>query len=136
LNYKYQKKERVFVIDFSQVGGVILYVNDIDQAIVFYTNVLGLEVEHYEPEYVTLKTKGVKVNLHLAENPPGPRLADSVKLPQVYFQVEDIEGALLHLQQENVRITRGITKYEPSTFVFNFLDPFGNSLACESETKH
>lgn len=124
------------MVDFSQLGGVILYVNDMEQALVFYAQVLGFEVEHFEPSYVTLKTQGVKLNLHLAENPPGPRLGETIKLPQVYFRVEDIEGAYNHLRKEKVQITRGIVKYEPSTFVFNFLDPFGNSLACESETKH
>lgn len=122
--------------DFSQVGGIILYVNDMEQALVFYSQVLGIEVEHFEPNYVLLKTQGVKVSLHLAENIPGPHLGETVKLPQVYFRVEDIEGAFNHLQKERVKITRGIVKYEPSTFVFNFLDPFGNSLACESVTKH
>ena len=79
--------------DFSQVGGIILYVNDMEQALVFYSQVLGIEVEHFEPNYVLLKTQSVKVSLHLAENIPGPHLGETVKLPQVYFRVEDIEGA-------------------------------------------
>ncbi|MFX1492200.1 MAG: VOC family protein, partial [Promethearchaeota archaeon] len=62
------------MIDFSHLSGVILYVRDMERALAFYTQVLGLEVEIFEPTFVTLKTKPVKLHLHLAENPPGPRI--------------------------------------------------------------
>ena len=122
--------------DFSHLGGVILYVRDMERALVFYTQVLGLEVEIFEPTFVTLKTKPIKLHLHLAENPPGPRIGKSIKIPQVYFKVDDIEATFQYLQKSKIQFTRGIFEYNSSTFVFNFLDPDGNPLGCESHTRH
>ena len=122
--------------DFSQIGGIILYVKDIERALVFYSQVLGLEVEEFDSSFVTLRTKGVPIHLHLADNPPGPRLCETVKIPQVYFHVDNIDAAFDHLQQHNITITSGIFEYDATTFVFNFLDNDGNVLGVKSETRH
>ena len=123
-------------MDFSQVGGIILYVKNLEKALVFYTQTLGLEVEEFDSSFVTLKTKGVPLHLHLADNPPGGRLFETVKIPQVYFYVDNIDAAFDHLQQSKVTITRDIYEYDATTFVFNFLDYDGNVLGVKSETRH
>ena len=124
------------MVDFSQVGGIILYVKNIEKALVFYTKVLGLEIEEFDSSFVTLKTKGVPLHLHLADNPPRARLHETVKIPQVYFHVDNIDVALEHLRQHNITITRGIHEYDATTFVFNCLDYDGNLLGVKSETRH
>lgn len=124
------------MIDFSNIDGIVLYVRDMERALAFYTKVLGLEVVNFESGFVTLKTQGVQLHLHRADNPPGIRLGQSVKFPQVSFKVQNLEEALHYLRSANVQITREIVEYEPSTFVFNFLDPDGNPLACESDTRN
>ena len=122
--------------DFSQIGGIILYVKNLEKALVFYTQVLGLEVEEFDSSFVTLKTKGVPLHLHLSDNPPGARLFETVKIPQVYFHVDNIDAAFEYLQKHNVTITRDIYEYDATTFVFNFLDCDGNVLGVKSETRH
>ena len=124
------------MMDFSQIGGIILYVKNLEKALVFYTQVLGLEVEEFDSSFVTLNTKGVHLHLHRADNPPGARLCESVKIPQVYFHVDNIDVAFDHLQQHNVTITRDIYEYDTTTFVFNFIDYDGNVLGVKSETRH
>jgi predicted enzyme related to lactoylglutathione lyase len=124
------------MVNFSNLGGAILYVYDMERALVFYTQVLGLEVETFQSTFVTLKTKPVKLHLHLAENPPGPRIGETMKLPQIYFEVDDIEAAFQYLRQAKVQFIRDISEYDSSTFVFNFLDPDGNPLGCKSHIPH
>ncbi|MFX1508837.1 MAG: VOC family protein [Promethearchaeota archaeon] len=122
------------MVDFSNISGVVLYTSDMNRALNFYTKVLGFEVVKIESGFVTLQLQNMKLYLHHAENPPGEKGA-SLKIPQVSFKVDDINAAFQHLQQAEVKITRGIVKYNPTTYVFNFLDPDGNSLACESNTR-
>ncbi len=62
-------------------------------------------------------------------------MGEKLKLPQVSFKVKDIDAAFQYLQQAKVKITRDIVEYGPTTFVFNFMDPDGNALACESDTR-
>ena len=123
------------MVDFSKVAGVVLYTSNMERAIAFYTEVLGLEVVESEPSFVTLQTKNVKLYLHLTKN--SQELESDVKMPspQVSFKVDDIDEAFNHLKQVKVNITREIVEYNPRTYVFNFVDPDGNSLACECDRR-
>ena len=123
------------MVDFSIIAGIVLYTADMERAVTFYTKVLGLKVSESEPSFVTLKTQNMKLYLHLAENRSKPNSDAKMKSAQVSFKVDDIDEALNHLKQAKVKITREIVEYNPTTYVFNFLDPDGNSLACESETR-
>ncbi|MFX1566134.1 MAG: VOC family protein [Promethearchaeota archaeon] len=76
----------------------------------------------------------MKLYLYYAEN-PSETPTESLKMSKVTFKVDDIDAAFHHLQEAKEQITRRIVKYSPTTFVFNFLDPDGNSLACESDTR-
>lgn len=122
------------MVDFSKVSGVVLYTSEMDRALIFYTKILGFKVIDNESGFATLQLQNMKLYLHQAENPP-MIAAESLKLPQVSFKVDDIDAAFQYLQNAKVKITRGIVEYNPTTYVFNFLDPDGNSLACESDTR-
>jgi catechol 2,3-dioxygenase-like lactoylglutathione lyase family enzyme len=123
------------MVDFSKVAGVVLYTTDMSQALAFYTKILGFKVVESDPSFATLQLQNMKRYLHLADNPPDPDLSERRKLPQLSFKVKNIDEALQHLHKAGVRITREIVEYNPTTFVFNFLDPDGNPLACESKTR-
>jgi predicted enzyme related to lactoylglutathione lyase len=77
----------------------------------------------------------MKIYLHLADNPPGPDLSERRKILQLSFKVKNIDEALQHLHKAGARITREIAEYNPTTFVFNFLDPDGNLLACVTKMR-
>jgi predicted enzyme related to lactoylglutathione lyase len=84
---------------------------------------------------VTLQTKNLQLYLHHAKNPPRTQERKKIKIPQISFKVDDIDTAFTYLRQAKVNITRGIVEYDPTTFVFNFLDPDGNSMAFESDRR-
>jgi predicted enzyme related to lactoylglutathione lyase len=123
------------MVKFSNVAGIVLYTADMERAHKFYTEVLGLVVVESEPSFATLQAENMQIYLHFTENPPKSLKGKMVKIPQVSFKVDDIDAAYKHLQDAKVNITREIVEYNPTTFVFNFLDPDGNSLACESNQR-
>ncbi len=121
---------------FSNATGVVLYTADMKRSEKFYTEILGLKVVESKPSFVTLQAKNLRLYLHIAENPPKTYDAKKVKIFQVTFQIDDIDMTYRHLKQAQGNITHGIVKYNSTTFVFNFLDPDGNSLACESNKRN
>jgi predicted enzyme related to lactoylglutathione lyase len=101
---------------------VWLPVNDMQQAVSFYGDTLGLEVEQRDEEWSMLKAGEVRIGLNGRESPSGDGGA------VVAFRAhKDIEGAVEDLVQKGVEVPGGVTEH-PWGRVATFKDPDGNDL--------
>lgn len=113
---------------FDTVAEVILYVQNMDRMLSFYTDVLGIDVAGGAPEhgFVRLDTQGTDLCLHRgAEEPPGPFS------PTIVFGVDDAEAARSYLLERDVDVSE-IRSPAPGTSVIDARDPEGNELSFES----
>lgn len=114
----------------TQVRYVILFVRDMERAVGFYRDALGLEVLDRSPTWVELDAGGFTLALHLHED-RARWLGEGS--PQVVFQVEDLDEACWALEQKGVRIEHPPkTVFENQAMVglaVSFEDPDGNVLS-------
>jgi len=94
---------------------VILIVNDLDRALRFYTEVLGLKLGHRSGDYAQLDTGATRLALYtrsaMANTLGMPLQAPGVNAPgfEVGFKVADVDAAV------NELIARGISPVVPPT---------------------
>lgn len=86
-------------LDVTGLGQVAVTVVDLERAVAFYRDVLGLELLMQVPGMAFFSLGGVRLLLGLAE--PGDALRRSSIL---YFRVRDIEGAEVALRARNVDV--------------------------------
>ena len=123
-------------LSLSQIGQVAMNAHDIERAVTFYRDKLGMKhLFTVPPKMAFFDCDGIMLMLSLPEKPefdhPGSIL---------YFNVEDIEQAAETL------IARGVQFEEKPTFVANmgaydlwmgfFRDSENNLLAIRSEVAH
>lgn len=106
------------------IATVWLPVSDMDRALRFYAETLGLDVEQQEDDWsmVTAGSVSIGLNGRDEENSGGEGGAVIAFRPS-----EDIEEAVEALSAEGVEIAGGVTEH-PWGKVATFLDPDGNEL--------
>jgi methylmalonyl-CoA/ethylmalonyl-CoA epimerase len=120
----------------ARVAQLLIPVDDFDQGVAFYRDVLGVPFLFTAPPQMAFFDCG-GVRLLVGALPPG-------QTPQrgsaIYFQVPDIHGVFGSLTQKGVRF-----KAEPhlvhrtptsELWLAEFADPDGNQLALMSEVAH
>ncbi|MFX3675174.1 MAG: VOC family protein [Paenisporosarcina sp.] len=112
----------------SQVCVIGIYVPNIQEAIHFYTTVLGFEVnKQYGPKIVTLANGDLPLVLEETEKAsynPESKTSGVV----LALQTDDINDTVNKLKEHNVDFVVGEpTACPPGKFV-SFRDPFGNVL--------
>ena len=104
---------------------VSMPVSDLDQAIDWYTSVLGFELDYRMDElgWCEMKSSVDRVTVGLsAVETPNPGGATPT------FGVTDIEAAKSALEARNVRIDGDIMTIEGMVRLLSFYDPDGNAL--------
>lgn len=109
-------------------GNVTIFVSNMDAAVEFYTNVLGLKlVNRYGDDWATIDAgKGLTIGLHPAspKNPaPGTKGAMMLGLEID----EPIETVVARLTENGVRFTGDTVQGDGGKFA-HFEDPDGNPL--------
>jgi len=110
---------------------VILYVGDMDEAVRFYRDRLGLRIAHpqcddYRSEYwVVFETGACRLCLH-----GGGERRQGADAAKVVFRVDDIEAARAQLLERGVPLTE-ILEPSPGIRVCNGVDPAGNPFSIE-----
>lgn len=107
-------------------SNITVRVKDIERAIDFYVDVLGLRLMfRYKNNWATIQGPGIVIGLH-------PVGADEVKVfePEkgnlaIGFQVEHLEDSLRFLSQKKVKYT---TKEDNAARFAHFNDPDGTPL--------
>lgn len=117
----------------SNIGQIAITVSDLDKAIRFYRDVLGLPFLFQAPPAMAFfKCGSVRLMLSLPET-PGTKPANSI----IYFKVEDIEAAAAMLVARGTAINGGIKLIakmpDHDLWMAEFHDPDDNALVLMCE---
>jgi predicted enzyme related to lactoylglutathione lyase len=106
----------------ESLATVWLPVTDMDRALQFYEDTLGLDVEQREEDWSMVKVGEVRIGLNGRESPSGDGGA------VVAFKADqEIEAAVETLSGKGVEVPGGVTEH-PWGRVATFKDPDGNDL--------
>jgi lactoylglutathione lyase len=109
-----------------ELAEVVLYVSDMERAIQFYRDIIGLELDVESESWTTFRTGGCTLALHLvAERRSG------VGEPDPTFVVADAAAERERLAAADVVVTQ-IREPAPGVRVFDLRDPDGNRISIES----
>lgn len=113
---------------FDTLSEVILYVEDMERMVSFYTDVFGLEVASGAPEhgFVAFDTGACRLCLHAGGG--GDTGPDA---PTFVFQVPDLEEARAHLERHGVELG-DVRTPTPDVAVCDGTDPEGNTFSIEA----
>jgi catechol 2,3-dioxygenase-like lactoylglutathione lyase family enzyme len=109
-------------------GNATVFVSNMDAAVQFYTQTLGLKLTNrFGDNWATVEAgKGLTIGLHPASPKypaPGTRGAMALGL-----EIDEaIEGVVARLTEKGVRIKGSIVRGEPGNFV-DLEDPDGNAI--------
>ena len=106
-------------------ANVTLFVKDMDRAVHFYSDVLGLKLKtRYGSQFAQVEAPGVIIALHPAGgNGPQPRSSESMSIG---FAVQNLEESMTELTRKGVRFLR--TTDDNQVRLAFFTDADGNPL--------
>lgn len=108
----------------QELNFVMLYVADVEKAIPFYTEKLGLRIEDRQEGFVQFKQpQGTGAILSLAQKGDGKPIQNA----ELWWLVDDADATFADLSAKGVEIAEGL-KDEPFGRTFAILDPSGNTL--------
>jgi catechol 2,3-dioxygenase-like lactoylglutathione lyase family enzyme len=105
---------------------VVLYVRDMERAVRFYRDTVGLQPDVESPHWTTFRTGPCTLALHAAE-----RRNVGVGEPDPTFVVADAAAERTRLAAAGVEVTE-IREPAAGVRVFDLQDPDGNRLSVES----
>lgn len=109
-------------------GNVTVFVSNMDAAIEFYTEVLGLKLgNRYGNNWATVEAgKGLTIGLHPASPKyPAPGTRGGMMLG---LEVDEpLEGAVARLKEKGARVNNSIVQDDAGRFA-NLEDPEGNPI--------
>ena len=109
----------------AALGYVIKFVDDMDQNIAFYRDVVGLELRFQSPEWSEFSTGSTTLALHYA-TPESP--AGTIKLG---LNVKDLDAFHARLSAKSVTFTRQPVEQHGQRLA-EFIDPFGVHVSVSS----
>jgi predicted enzyme related to lactoylglutathione lyase len=105
-------------------GNATVYISNMDAAIRFYTQTLGMQLkDHYGDHWATVVAGGFEIGLHPA-GVQQPGVAGSIT---VGLMVDDIEAAGAKLSQGGAHAMDPVMQGSGGSFL-HFQDPDGNRL--------
>ncbi len=110
----------------SQIGVVMLGVQDLPRAVAFYRDTLGLAVRQEIPGFAFLDAGGVTLCLSQ------PLSRASEKIPgatEVVFSVEDVRAAYDALRSRGIQFLQEPRNVTGAMWAANFRDPDGHRLS-------
>lgn len=113
---------------FDTLGEIIVFVQDMEETLSFYTDVLGLDIAQGQPEhgFVKLATGETMLCLHA-----GRESDVSGAEPKLVFDVGDLDAAVDHLEDHGVSLGERRSP-APGVEVVDAHDPEGNRFSIET----
>ncbi len=109
-----------------RVGNVLLGVRDMDRAVAFYRDALGLPVQFGSEEFTFLDGGGVGLVLHRMRDLPD---APEPRRSEVVLHVEDIDAAHRELGRRGVAFRIQPRLVTGQSYAADFRDPDGHVLS-------
>lgn len=103
------------------IAATWLPVTDMDKAVAFYRDDLGLEVVDHDGQWSEVTAGDQRIGLNSAESPSGDGGA------VIAFGVDDIEATVASLKDKGVEFTGELSEH-PWGRIAPFKDPDGNDL--------
>ena len=101
----------------------VLHVHDMDKALAFYRDVLGLPVRYAFDEYVEFDLSPATLALHHAARPE-----ESTRGAGLFLVVEDVDALTAQLQAKGLSPTQPLTDQDFGYRTVMYIDPFGNRV--------
>jgi predicted enzyme related to lactoylglutathione lyase len=111
-----------------QLVEVVLYVRDMQRAVDFYRDALGLELAFESEHWTTFRTGDCTLALHATD-----RREPGTGEPDPTFLVPDADAERARLATAGVDVTE-IREPVAGTWVFDACDPDGNRFSIESKS--
>ena len=105
---------------------VVVYVRDMQRAIRFYRDTLGLELGYESPAWTTFRTGACTLALHATE-----RREPGSAEPDPTFRIADVNAERARLAAAGVDVTE-LREPVAGVLVFDARDPDGNRFSIES----
>ncbi len=115
-------------------GNATIFVSDMDRAVTFYTDILGLALEYRAGNHwaQVMTTSGLRLGLH-PQSPNGPKPGSRGAISVGFDVKQPLEGLVGDLTAKGVRF-EGPIKEDKAVRLAHFADPDGNELyLCESK---
>ncbi len=109
---------------FRHIESVILFVADIDAAADWYAQLLGVAVEHENPQFAFVRAPGLVIGFH----PADAKCSGGVGGTTAYWEVDDLDATLAALTARGARLHRGPGRTDFGARVAMLIDPFGCTL--------
>jgi catechol 2,3-dioxygenase-like lactoylglutathione lyase family enzyme len=110
----------------SGITAMMLGVGNLDQALAFYQNKLGLKVVMKESELALLDAGTVRLGLSTRHVRLAPQVAGATEL---VFQVANVRAAYQGLQQEGIQFLNEPMQVTSTEWAAHFRDPDGHLLS-------
>src|ERR1700730_9100806 len=107
-------------------GNATIFVSDVDHALKFYSEVLGIRVKsHWGKDFAELEMDGLTIGLQpTAQKGPKPGTSGSIT---IRFEVNNLDVSVTELKSKGVEFHGTLVDDGPVRLAF-FSDPDGNSL--------
>jgi catechol 2,3-dioxygenase-like lactoylglutathione lyase family enzyme len=101
-----------------------IYVSDIDNALKFYGDILGMRVKsHWGKDFAEVETNGITIGLHPATtNGPKPGTSGAISIG---LEVDDLDSEVIRFKQKGVTFHGNVLDDGPLRLAF-FGDQDGN----------
>lgn len=103
------------------ISAIWLPVSDMQRAVAFYRDDLGLEVVEHDGDWSEVTAGDQRIGLNASETPSGTGGA------VIAFSVDDIESTVKRLTEQGVAFTGDLSEH-PWGRIAPFKDPDGNDL--------
>ena len=103
-----------------------IYVSDVDSAVKFYSEVLGMRVKsHWGKDFAELETSGLTIGLHPpTKSGPFPGTSGAISIG---LEVDDLDSEMAKLKEKGVTFKGKVVEDGPVRLAF-FGDPDGNPI--------
>jgi methylmalonyl-CoA/ethylmalonyl-CoA epimerase len=122
-------------LSLSRIGQISVTVHDLDRAVAFYRDVLGMKLLfQFPPKMAFFDCGGIRLMLSLPDEPEFDHPASIL-----YYPVDDLQGAWAHLKDHGADLRREphlvARMPDHELWMAFFRDPEGNTVALMSEVR-
>ena len=108
-------------------ANVTIMVSDVDRAVHFYRDVLGLELtERYGSKYAEARVNGFKIGFHLKSNEASVSESPAGSI-MLGFRVKDLASTVANFRGKGIKFSTEIEEGAAGKFIY-LHDPDGNQL--------
>ena len=124
-------------MNISRLDHIVITVRNIEETIMFYTSVLGMEVETFANDRKALKFGNQKINLHEQGNEFKPNALKAIPGAQdlCFITSTPLNEAIENVKVKGIKIIEGPVKRTGATGIINsfyFRDPDNNLIEISS----